>query len=47
MALRIPWRRNEHKDDPYWEMFMNRAPADTNNLVWPGMSKAPDGNVFV
>ena len=43
--LTIPWPATSHRDDPYWDLFMNRQPADPNNLVAHVMAKAPDGNV--
>ena len=44
--LKIPWGdRSEHKNDPYWDLFINRAVADPNNLVSEIMVKAPEGNI--
>jgi len=33
-------------DDPYWEAFINRPPADVRNLITEIIGKAPEGNVF-
>ena len=52
MALRIgplnlPWRRkNTHKDDPYWDFFINTPAADLANTVTDMIRNAPEGNVF-
>jgi hypothetical protein len=43
----MPWSGKEsHKDDPYWDFFINTPPADVANLVTEMIRKAPDGNVF-
>jgi hypothetical protein len=36
---------SSHRDDPYWDLFVNRAVADRNNLVNLAMADAPEGNV--
>ena len=52
MALRlgpfkIPWpRKNSHRDDPYWDFFINMPPADLANTVTELIRNAPEGNVF-
>ena len=52
MALRIgplnlPWRgKNTHKDDPYWDFFINTPAADLANTVTEMIRNAPEGNVF-
>ena len=52
MALRIgplnlPWRgKNTHKDDPYWDFFINTPAADLANTVTDMIRNAPEGNVF-
>jgi len=33
------------KDDPYWEAFINRAPADSNNLIPHGFKQVRPGGV--
>lgn len=38
--------KNSHKDDPYWDFFINTPPADLANTVTEMMRKAPEGNVF-
>jgi len=46
-SLKIPWlRKDSHKDDPYWDFFINRPPADLANTVTEMIRNAPDGNVF-
>jgi hypothetical protein len=43
----LPWRgKNSHKDDPYWDFFVNHPPADLANIVTEMIRNAPDGNVF-
>jgi hypothetical protein len=32
--------------DPYWEAYVNRPPADPNNLVPPAIRAAPEGQIF-
>ena len=45
--LKLPWReKNSHKDDPYWNFFINTPPADLANTVTEMIRNAPDGNVF-
>jgi len=45
--LRIPWsRRDSRKDDPFWDFFINTAPADPANSVPEMLRRAPEGNVF-
>ena len=52
MALRlrpfkIPWlRKDSHKDDPYWDFFINTPPADLANTVTELIRNAPEGDVF-
>ena len=52
MALRlgpfkIPWpRKDTYRDDPYWDFFINAAPADLANTVTELIRSAPEGNVF-
>ena len=43
--LTIPWPVAAHRDDPYWDLFINRPVADPNNLVSHLMAMAPEGNV--
>ncbi len=46
-SLKIPWIKKEsHKDDPYWNFFINTPPADLANTVTEMIRNAPDGNVF-
>jgi hypothetical protein len=33
------------KDDPFWESFINRAPADPNNLIPHGFKQVQPGGV--
>lgn len=45
--LRIPWiGKDYHRDDPYWDFFVNTPPADLTNMVTEMIRNAPDGNVF-
>jgi hypothetical protein len=44
--LRLPWRRSGSDDDPYWDAFINRPPADVRNMITEIVGKAPEGNVF-
>lgn len=50
--LRIPWRRTSSRSpstqlrDPYWDFFINTAPADLANSVTELIRRSPEGNVF-
>jgi hypothetical protein len=45
--LNLPWRwKNTHKDDPYWDFFINTPAADLANTVTEMIRNAPEGNVF-
>jgi hypothetical protein len=45
--LKIPgFRKNSHRDDPYWDFFINTPPADLANTVTEMIRNAPEGNVF-
>lgn len=47
MAFKFPWSgKNSHRDDPYWDFFINTPPADLTNTVTELIRKAPAGNVF-
>jgi hypothetical protein len=39
-------RRSSHKNDPYWNFFINTPPADLANTVTDLIRNAPPGNVF-
>jgi hypothetical protein len=39
-------RRDPHKNDPYWDFFINTPPADLDNTVTQLIRNAPPGNVF-
>ena len=39
-------RRDRHKNDPYWDFFLNRPPVDLANTVTELIRNAPPGNVF-
>jgi hypothetical protein len=42
--LTLPWQRDDgHRDDPYWEAFIHRPPADPNNLITHAFQGLPDG----
>jgi hypothetical protein len=38
--------KDPHKDDPFWDFFINTPPADLTNLVTEMIRNAPEGNVF-
>ena len=40
--MRLPWTRDE---DPYWDAFINRPPADPNNLLTHAFKQARGGGV--
>lgn len=45
--FKLPWfGKDSHKNDPYWDFFINTAPADLANTVTEMIRKAPDGSVF-
>jgi len=45
--LKLPWLGGKsHGDDPYWDFFINKPPADTANTVTEMIRKAAEGNVF-
>jgi len=45
--FKIPWLGiDSHKDDPYWDFFINTPPADLANTVTELIRNAPEGNVF-
>jgi hypothetical protein len=45
--LKLPWLgKDSHKDDPYWNFFINTPAADLANTVTEMIRNAPDGNVF-
>lgn len=47
MALKLPWSKTDsHRDDPYWDFFINTPPADVGNTVTQMIRKAQEGNVF-
>jgi len=47
VAFKIPWSgKDSHRDDPYWDFFINTAPADLTNTVTELIRKAPAGNIF-
>lgn len=45
--LKLPWLgEKSHKNDPYWDLFINRPPADLANTAIEMIRKAAEGNVF-
>lgn len=47
MAGKFPWfRKDEHRDDPYWDFFIKTPPADLTNTVTELIRNAPAGNIF-
>jgi hypothetical protein len=46
-SFKLPWLgKDTHKDDPYWDFFINTPAADLANTVTEMIRNAPDGNVF-
>lgn len=44
--MRWPWTRaQDGDDDPYWEAFIHRAPANPNNLITHAFSSVQPGGV--
>jgi hypothetical protein len=43
--LSLPWRGDKTRDDPYWDVFIQRAPAHPNNLVPHALREAAEGGV--
>jgi len=41
--MKLPWQKAA--DDPYWEAFINRPPADANNLIPHSFKLATAGGV--
>ena len=47
MNFKLPGSaKDSHKDDPFWDFFINTAPADLTNTVTELMRNAPAGNIF-
>ena len=45
--LTLPWgEKTSHKDDPYWDFFINTPAADLANTVTEMIRNAPEGNLF-
>ena len=44
--LRLPWARDDARDDPYWQFFLDQPPADHRNLVTEIMRRSPEVAVF-
>src|SRR5215218_10319100 len=44
--LRLPWPGSGADDDPYWDAFINRHPADIRNSLPEIIRNSPEGNVF-
>ena len=38
--------KDSHRDDPYWDFFINTPPEDLTNTVTKLIRNAPPGNVF-
>jgi hypothetical protein len=38
--------KTSHRDDPYWNFFINTPPADLTNTVTELLRNAPEGNLF-
>jgi hypothetical protein len=42
-----PWsKKDDHRDDPYWDFFIHTPPADLTNTVTDLIRHAPAGNIF-
>ncbi len=47
MSFKLPWSgKDDHKDDPFWDFFVNTPPADRTNTVIELIRNAPAGNIF-
>jgi hypothetical protein len=47
VAFKLPLSgKDSHRDDPYWDFFINTAPEDLTNTVTELIRKAPAGNIF-
>ncbi|MGH7796509.1 MAG: hypothetical protein ACREQ2_16700 [Candidatus Binatia bacterium] len=47
MAFKFSWSgKQSHRDDPYWNFFIDTPPADLTNTVTELIRKAPEGNIF-
>lgn len=47
MAGIFSWfRKDAHRDDPYWDFFIKTPPADLTNTVTELIRNAPAGNIF-
>jgi hypothetical protein len=47
VGFKFPWSgKDPHLDDPYWDFFINTAPADLTNTATELMRNEPAGNVF-
>jgi hypothetical protein len=47
VVFRLPWSgKASHRDDPYWNFFINTPPADLTNTVTELLRNAPEGNIF-
>ena len=45
--LTLPWgEKKSHKDDPYWDFFINTPAADLANTVTEMIRNAPESNLF-
>jgi len=42
----LRWPLNGRSGDPYWETFVNKAPADPNGLVAEAIRRHPEGTVY-
>lgn len=43
--MRLPWSRTAAQTDPYWDAFINRPPADPNNLITHAFKQVKRGGV--
>ena len=44
--LKIPWPGKAAPEDPYWDIFMNTPPADSQNAITEIIRRAEEGDIF-
>lgn len=44
--LTLRWPSSERGEDPYWETFVSKAPADPNSRVAEAIHRHPEGTVY-
>lgn len=43
--MKLPWLSKSEPEDPYWDFFLNVAPADERNSLLAAIRNAPEGVV--